>query len=130
MMKLLRSAPVIALAAAILAATVQGLPAAAQSGAPPKSKSSPPARVAAKTEIIVTNFSTYESPAEVEQAFRKEFGLYGTVVAIKIPTDAPPRRSRGYASITMATLAEAQAAVDAMDGAEYLGRDLKVALKR
>ena len=50
-MKLFRSAPVIALATAILAATVQPLPAAAQSGAPSKSKSGAPARVVAKTEI-------------------------------------------------------------------------------
>lgn len=129
-MKLFRSAPVIALATAILAATVQPLPAAAQSGAPSKSKSGAPARVVAKTEIIVTNLSVDESAADVEQAFRREFGLYGTVVAIKIPTEAQPGRLKGWATITMATLAEAQAAVDAMDGAEFLGRTLKVGLKR
>ncbi|AFY48286.1 RRM domain-containing RNA-binding protein [Nostoc sp. PCC 7524] len=54
------------------------------------------------------------------------FAEYGTVKRIQIPTDRETGRLRGFAFVEMESEAEEAAAIDALDGAEWMGRDLKV----
>ncbi len=54
------------------------------------------------------------------------FAEYGTVKRVHIPTDRETGRVRGFAFVEMDTEAEETAAIEALDGAEWMGRDLKV----
>jgi RNA recognition motif-containing protein len=54
------------------------------------------------------------------------FADYGTVKRVNLPTDRETGRPRGFGFVEMSTDAEEQAAIDALDGAEWMGRDLKV----
>lgn len=54
------------------------------------------------------------------------FAEYGTVKRVQLPTDRETGRLRGFAFVEMGTEAEETAAIDALDGAEWMGRDLKV----
>ena len=64
---------------------------------------------------------------EVEQDDLKQvFAEYGTVKSVQLPTDRETGRVRGFAFVEMGTEAEESAAIEALDGAEWMGRDLKV----
>ncbi|MCG8366702.1 MAG: RNA-binding protein, partial [Pseudanabaenales cyanobacterium] len=54
------------------------------------------------------------------------FAEYGSVTRVHLPTDRETGRPRGFAFVEMTTEAEEAAAIDALDGAEWMGRDLKV----
>ncbi|MEH2024385.1 RNA recognition motif domain-containing protein [Nostoc sp.] len=54
------------------------------------------------------------------------FAEHGTVKRVQLPTDRETGRPRGFAFVEMGTEAEETAAIDALDGAEWMGRDLKV----
>ncbi len=54
------------------------------------------------------------------------FAEYGTVKRVHLPTDRETGRVRGFAFVEMDTEAEETAAIEALDGAEWMGRDLKV----
>ncbi len=54
------------------------------------------------------------------------FVEYGSVTRVQLPTDRETGRMRGFAFVEMGTEAEETAAIDALDGAEWMGRDLKV----
>ncbi|PSB22884.1 RNA-binding protein [filamentous cyanobacterium CCP1] len=54
------------------------------------------------------------------------FAEYGTVSRVMLPTDRETGRQRGFAFIEMGTEAEEAAAIEGLDGAEWMGRDLKV----
>lgn len=54
------------------------------------------------------------------------FAEYGAVKRVQLPTDRETGRMRGFGFVEMGTDAEEQAAIDALDGAEWMGRDLKV----
>ena len=54
------------------------------------------------------------------------FAEYGTVTRVQLPTDRETGRLRGFGFIEMKTEAEEDAAIEALDGAEWMGRDLKV----
>jgi RNA recognition motif-containing protein len=61
-----------------------------------------------------------------EEDLSSVFSEYGTVKRVQMPTDRETGRMRGFAFVEMATEAEEAAAIDALDGAEWMGRDLKV----
>ncbi|PSB10108.1 RNA-binding protein [filamentous cyanobacterium CCP1] len=61
-----------------------------------------------------------------EEAISEVFSEYGEVKRIQIPTDRETGRVRGFAFVEMSSEAEELAAIDALDGAEWMGRDLKV----
>ncbi|MBD2258352.1 RNA-binding protein [Pseudanabaena sp. FACHB-2040] len=61
-----------------------------------------------------------------EQDLTEVFAEYGTVKRIQLPTDRETGRMRGFGFVEMSADAEEQAAIDALDGAEWMGRDLKV----
>jgi RNA recognition motif-containing protein len=61
-----------------------------------------------------------------EQDLTEVFAEYGTVKRVQLPTDRETGRMRGFGFVEMAADEEEQAAIDALDGAEWMGRDLKV----
>jgi RNA recognition motif-containing protein len=72
--------------------------------------------------IYVGNLS-YEVTQEDLSAV---FAEYGTVKRVQLPTDRETGRLRGFGFVEMGTDAEEAAAIEALDGAEWMGRDLKV----
>lgn len=54
------------------------------------------------------------------------FAEYGTVKRVQVPTDRETGRPRGFAFVEMDTEAAENAAIEALDGAEWMGRALKV----
>jgi RNA recognition motif-containing protein len=70
-------------------------------------------------------------PYEVSQEdLTQVFADFGTVKSIRIPTDRETGRLRGFAFVEMETEAEETAAIEALDGAEWIGRNLKVSKAR
>lgn len=72
--------------------------------------------------IYVGNLS-YEV---TEDDLREVFAEYGTVNRVQLPTDRETGRMRGFGFVEMGTEAEEAAAIDALDGAEWMDRNLKV----
>lgn len=72
--------------------------------------------------IYVGNLS-YQA---TEEDLRTVFAEYGSVQRIHLPTDRETGRRRGFAFVEMETEAEEESAIEALDGAEWMGRDLKV----
>lgn len=72
--------------------------------------------------IYVGNLSYEVTQDDLTQTFAE----YGTVKRVQLPTDRETGRLRGFAFVEMGTEAEEAAAIDALDGAEWMGRDLKV----
>lgn len=61
-----------------------------------------------------------------EQDLTNVFSEYGTVQRVHLPADRETGRPRGFGFVEMSTDAEEDAAITALDGAEWMGRDLKV----
>lgn len=61
-----------------------------------------------------------------EENLKQAFGEYGTVNRVQLPTDRETGRLRGFGFVEMGTEAEESAAIEALDGAEWMGRNLKV----
>ncbi len=61
-----------------------------------------------------------------QDTLNQVFSEYGTVKRVQLPVDRETGRFRGFAFVEMGTEAEEGAAIEALDGAEWMGRDLKV----
>ncbi|MBN1525888.1 MAG: RNA-binding protein [Spirochaetales bacterium] len=61
-----------------------------------------------------------------ESALNDLFATHGEIVSTKLVSDQMTGRSKGFAFIEMANEAEAQAAIDALNGKEVDGRNIKV----
>ncbi|QUY46113.1 RNA-binding protein [Acaryochloris marina] len=61
-----------------------------------------------------------------EQDLNTAFAEYGTVKSAKLPTDRETGRKRGFAFVEMGDDAEEAKAIEELDGAEWMGRTLKV----
>lgn len=72
--------------------------------------------------IYVGNLS-YEV---TEDDLNSVFAEYGSVKRVQLPSDRETGRKRGFGFVEMGTDAEETAAIEALDGAEWMGRDLKV----
>ena len=72
--------------------------------------------------IYVGNLSFDATQDDINQIF----GEYGSVKSVKLPTDRETGRVRGFAFVEMSSDSEEQAAIEALDGAEWMGRTLKV----
>lgn len=72
--------------------------------------------------IYVGNLSYDVTEADMTAAFAE----YGSVKRVQLPTDRETGRLRGFGFVEMNTEAEEAAAIEALDGAEWMGRDLKV----
>jgi len=73
-------------------------------------------------KIYVGNLPFTASEADV----RALFSQHGAVESVSLPTDRETGRLRGFAFVEMGTEAEETAAIEALDGAEWMGRDIKV----
>lgn len=72
--------------------------------------------------IYVGNLSyevTREDLAEI-------FAEYGSVKRVQLPVDRETGRMRGFGFVEMSSDAEEDAAIEALDGAEWMGRDMRV----
>lgn len=72
--------------------------------------------------IYVGNLSFQASEEDV----REIFGEYGTVSRVSLPMDRETGRKRGFAFVDLSSDAEEDAAIAELDGAEWMGRELKV----
>ncbi|NHC36056.1 RNA recognition motif domain-containing protein [Scytonema millei] len=72
--------------------------------------------------IYVGNLSYEVTQEDLSAAFAE----YGSVKRVQLPTDRETGRMRGFAFVEMDTDTEETAAIDALDGAEWMGRNLKV----
>lgn len=61
-----------------------------------------------------------------EEDLRAVFADYGAVKRIVLPTDRETGRMRGFAFVEMAEDAQEDAAITELDGAEWMGRQLRV----
>lgn len=61
-----------------------------------------------------------------ETALSDKFTACGTVESVKLITDRDTGQSKGFGFIEMASNAEAQAAIDTLNGTDYDGRPMKV----
>jgi RNA recognition motif-containing protein len=61
-----------------------------------------------------------------DQDMLQAFGQYGTVSSAKVMIDRDTDRSKGFGFVEMSTAAEAQAAIDGLNGKDVGGRALTV----
>ncbi|WP_353932138.1 RNA-binding protein [Okeanomitos corallinicola TIOX110] len=72
--------------------------------------------------IYVGNLSYQVTSEDLTQVFAE----YGTVTRVQLPTDRETGRLRGFGFVEMESDTQEQAAIDALDGAEWMGRAMKV----
>ena len=72
--------------------------------------------------IYVGNLSYDVTEADLTGVFAE----YGSVKRVQLPTDRETGRPRGFGFVEMSTEAEETAAIEALDGADWMGRDMKV----
>lgn len=72
--------------------------------------------------IYVGNLSYEVNQEDLNEVFAE----YGTVKRVHLPTDRDTGRVRGFAFVEMETEAEEEKAISALDGAEWMERQLKV----
>jgi RNA recognition motif-containing protein len=72
--------------------------------------------------IYVGNLSYKVTEADLTETFAE----YGSVKRVQLPVDRETGRMRGFGFVEMSTDEEEDAAIEALDGAEWMGRDLKV----
>ncbi|MBE9028492.1 RNA-binding protein [filamentous cyanobacterium LEGE 11480] len=72
--------------------------------------------------IYVGNLSYEATEADLTEVFAE----YGSVKRVQLPTDRETGRMRGFGFVEMSSDAEETAAIEALDGAEWMGRDMKV----
>lgn len=73
-------------------------------------------------KLFVGNLSFNVNEEKLEQLFAQ----HGKVVSVAIPTDRDTGRKRGFAFVEMETQAEADAAIQSMNGQDVDGRQLAV----
>jgi cold-inducible RNA-binding protein len=73
-------------------------------------------------KLFVGNLSFSTTENDLEDLF----GQYGTVTEVGLVTDRATGRSRGFAFVTMGNATEAQAAISALDGKDFAGRNIAV----
>ena len=61
-----------------------------------------------------------------EEELENHFSQYGTVNAVRIITEGHSGRSKGFGFVEMETSDGGNAAIEALDGKDYQGRDLRV----
>lgn len=72
--------------------------------------------------IYVGNLSFQATEEDIQEVFAE----YGEVTRISLPIDRETGRKRGFAFVDMADEAHEDAAIAELDGAEWLGRELRV----
>jgi RNA recognition motif-containing protein len=72
--------------------------------------------------IYVGNLSFQATEADLTEVFTE----YGTVKRVSLPIDRDTGRKRGFAFVELTDEAQEEAAIAELDGAEWLGRQLKL----
>ncbi|MBS9390178.1 MAG: RNA-binding protein [Dolichospermum sp. UKL201] len=72
--------------------------------------------------IYVGNLSYEVTQDGLTEIFKE----YGTVKRVQLPTDRETGKVRGFGFVEMESDAQEEKAIEALDGAEWMGRDLKV----
>ena len=72
--------------------------------------------------IYIGNLSFQASEDDIKSVFAE----YGEVTRISLPIDRETGRKRGFAFVDMADAAKEDQAITELDGAEWLGRELRV----
>ena len=78
------------------------------------------------SKLYVGNLPFKVSEEELSEAFSQ----YGTVTRTTIVTDRDTGRPRGFAFVEMSSDAEAQAAIDGLNGRDFGGRQMQVNVAR
>jgi RNA recognition motif-containing protein len=77
-------------------------------------------------KLFVGNLSFKLTEADLEQLFAQS----GKVVSVAIPVDRDTGRKRGFAFVEMDSEAEAEAAIQDLNGKEVEGRQLAVNISK
>ena len=72
--------------------------------------------------IYIGNLSYQVAQDDLSEVFAE----YGTVKRVQIPNDRETGRPRGFAFVEMESEADEDKAIEALDGAEWMERTLKV----
>ncbi|MDJ0647812.1 MAG: RNA-binding protein [Xenococcaceae cyanobacterium MO_188.B19] len=72
--------------------------------------------------IYVGNLSYEVDQGDLTEVFTE----YGTVKRVHIPTDRETGRVRGFAFVELESEADEDKAIEALDGAEWMDRTLKI----
>lgn len=72
--------------------------------------------------IYVGNLSYQVTPEDLTEVFTE----YGTVKRVQLPTDRETGKMRGFGFVEMSSESEETAAIEALDGADWMGRTLRV----
>ncbi|MDX1978327.1 MAG: RNA-binding protein [Pseudanabaenaceae cyanobacterium bins.68] len=72
--------------------------------------------------IYVGNLSYQATKEDINEIFTE----YGKVKRVQLPTDRETGKVRGFAFVDLEEDAQEDAAIEALDGAEWMGRELKV----
>jgi len=72
--------------------------------------------------IYVGNLNYEVSQEDLSEVFSE----YGTVKRVHLPTDRETGKKRGFGFVEMETEAEEEKAIETLDGAEWMGRDIRV----
>jgi RNA recognition motif-containing protein len=78
------------------------------------------------SERLVTIYIGNLSFQASEEDIRDVFTEYGEVTRISLPIDRETGRKRGFAFVDMADESKEDKAISELDGAEWLGRELRV----
>lgn len=72
--------------------------------------------------IYVGNLSYEVNQEDLNEVFAE----YGSVKRVHLPTDRDTGKKRGFGFVEMETEEEEDAAIETLNGAEWMGRQLKV----
>ncbi|MEO0488712.1 MAG: RNA-binding protein [Cyanobacteria bacterium P01_A01_bin.123] len=72
--------------------------------------------------IYVGNLSYTATQDDLSGVFTE----YGTINRVTVPLDRETGRPRGFAFVELSSPAEEDSAIEALDGAEWMGRELRV----
>lgn len=72
--------------------------------------------------IYVGNLSYDVTEEDLTEVFQE----HGSVKRVQLPTDRETGRPRGFGFVEMESDSEEDSAIEALDGAEWMGRKLKV----
>ncbi|MGH8952462.1 MAG: RNA recognition motif domain-containing protein [Acidimicrobiia bacterium] len=78
------------------------------------------------TNLFVGNLPFTASSPDLEELFT----AYGAVTRAQVITDRDTGRSRGFGFVEMDSAEDAQKAIDALDGSDFEGRQIKVNVAR
>ena len=78
------------------------------------------------TRLYIGSLAFKASERDLEDAF----GEFGTIEDVRVITDRDTGRSRGFGFVTFSSADAAKEALDALDGHEVCGREVKVSFAR